>query len=104
MSLDVGDVMAVDAEFNRRRHEHTRAAVAAIIDDTPAEELDPEVDATRAAMVRDAYVLAAIDGAEVDAGERIDLELAALLDEAEAEGPDDLADPNDVTPGGRTGH
>ncbi|MFM7059926.1 MAG: hypothetical protein ACKOZL_01910 [Actinomycetes bacterium] len=106
MSLEVTDVMAVDAEFNRRRHEHARAAVAAILDDTPAEDLDPEVDATRASMVREAFILAAVDGAGLDPAERIDLELEALLDEAERDEArrDDLVDPNDVTPGGLSGH
>lgn len=106
LSVDVDDVMAVDAEFNRITFEHTRAAVAAIVADAPAEDLDPEVDATRAAMVRDAYVRGALDGVELDPDERIDLELEALLREAEVEdgASCDLGDPNDVTPGGRTGH
>ena len=72
-----------------------RAAVDALIDDTPAEDLDPEVDATRADLRRDAYLHAVAEGVVIDPAERLDLELRALLEAAEA---------GEVAPDEETGH
>ena len=66
-----------------------RRSVDALIDDTPAEALDPEVDATRASLRRDAYLHAVTEGVAIDAAERFDLELRALLDAADEVAPDD---------------
>jgi hypothetical protein len=86
------------AERSRLQHQHARAAVAAIVDGVPSEALDPEVDALRAAMVRDAFLLDALDGADIDGDERFDAEWRALLD-AEARGHGGAV-AGDVTPGG----
>ncbi len=93
------------AEFRGAGHDQMRAAVAALVDDTPAEALDPEVDAIRARLRHDAFLAAATEDIEVDAAERLDIELRALI-EAEA------ADPNagvgslagEVAPDDEAGH
>ena len=84
-----GKLLFGEAEHRRAGHEVMRAAVDALIDDTPAEALDPEVDATRASLRRDAYLHAVTEGVAIDAAERFDLELRALLDAADEVAPDD---------------
>ena len=88
--------------FRSVQHERAREAVAAIVDGVPSEALDPEVDVLRGAMVRDAFLLDALDGADIDDDERFDAELRALLD-AEARGHGGPV-AGDVTPGGEGSH
>lgn len=100
-----GRLILGQAEFRTAGHDHLRAAVAALIDDTPAEDLDPEVDATRAGLRRDAYLAAAVEGVEVDAAERLDLELRALIEGAAADdgrGVGSMA--GEVAPDDEAGH
>jgi hypothetical protein len=100
-----GRLVRDQAEFRRAGQEHMRAAVAALIDDTPAEALDPEVDATRAGLRRDAYLRAATEGIEIDPAEQFDLELRALLEGAADDagrGVGSMA--GDVAPDDEAGH
>jgi enoyl-CoA hydratase/carnithine racemase len=94
---DPGRLLFRQAEFREAGHDHMRAAVEALLSDAPAEDLDPEVDAIRAGLRHDAYIAAATEDIDVDAAERLDLELRALI-EAAAEGVEEVA------PDEETGH
>lgn len=101
---DPGRLLFRQAEFREAGHDHMRAAVEALLDDAPAEDLDPEVDAIRAGLRHDAYIAAATEDIDVDATERLDLELRALI-EAAAEADSGVdSHVEEVAPDDEAGH